>query len=100
MWAGYQLSGLLSGLPAWFSSSAAASTTNSVDNAARIGLIFTRHFPCDARPSPPVGSNDKNTCLAFGQDFTLLIPGRESAPSKPVLLGWDFAEEYRCAMQS
>src|SRR5664280_1168921 len=30
-------------------------------------------YTCDARPSPPVGSNDKNTCLAFGQDFTLLI---------------------------
>src|SRR5664280_284273 len=87
MRAGYQLSGLLSGLPAWLSSNAAASTTNSVDNAARIGLIFTRHFPCDARPSPPVGSNDNNTCLAFEQDCALLSPGRKCTPPQAGFAG-------------
>lgn len=48
------------------------------------------HFLCDAHHSPPVESNDTNTCLALGQDIALLAPGCEGAyPS----FNGDFAEE-------
>src|SRR5664280_1265553 len=46
--------------------------------------------PCDARHRFSLGASDTNTCLAFEQDCALLIPGREGAPSEPVLLRWGF----------